>query len=68
MGEKTALITGSYGGFGSCLVEIHAMTGGDLILVGRNCEKLEHQAEKIIMKYGVHVETIRVDLAQKDAA
>ncbi len=34
--NNTALITGSYGGLGTCFVEIHAKTGGDLILVGRS--------------------------------
>lgn len=32
----TALITGSYGGLGTELVNIHAATGGDVILVGRS--------------------------------
>ncbi|MGN0250382.1 MAG: hypothetical protein ACI4EH_03315 [Oliverpabstia sp.] len=34
--KNTALITGSYGGLGTCFVNIHAEKGGDLILVGRN--------------------------------
>ena len=41
--KKTALITGSYGGLGTCFVNIHAETGGDLILVGRNPDKLNVQ-------------------------
>lgn len=44
--KNTALITGSYGGLGTCFVELHAEKGGDLILVGRNKEKLEEQAKK----------------------
>ena len=28
--KNTALIIGSYGGFGSCLANIHAQEGGDL--------------------------------------
>ena len=37
--KKTALITGSYGGLGTCFVNIHAGDGGNLILVGRNYTK-----------------------------
>ncbi len=66
--NNTALITGSYGGLGTCFVEIHAKTGGDLILVGRNQDKLEQQADEVSKKYGVSVETIAVDLAMDDAA
>lgn len=43
---KTALITGSYGGLGTQFVNIHASRGGDLILVGRNEEKLKAQQKK----------------------
>ena len=41
--KQTALITGSTGGFGSCLAQIHAQRGGDLILVGRSAERLDAQ-------------------------
>ncbi len=41
MNRKTAMITGSYGGLGTCFVNIHAARGGNLILVGRSREKLE---------------------------
>ena len=66
--KKTALITGSYGGFGSCLADIHAETGGDLILVGRRQEKLDQQKKEIQRKWLVTVHTIAVDLALPDAA
>lgn len=42
--------------------------GGDLILVGRNQDKLEQQADEVSKKYGVSVENIAVDLAKDDAA
>ena len=43
--ENTALITGSYGGLGSCFVNIHAQRGGDLVLVGRDQSKQDMQAK-----------------------
>lgn len=66
--KKIALITGSYGGLGTCFVNIHAEKGGNLILVGRSPEKLNKQADSVKKKYGVEVHTIAVDLSVPDAA
>ena len=68
MEKKTALITGSYGGLGTCFVNIHAGKGGDLILVGRSQKKLDEQAESVKQQYGVEVHTIAADLSSPDAA
>lgn len=64
----TALITGSYGGLGTEFVNIHAATGGDLILVGRSQDKLDAQAQAVKDKHKVAVHTIAVDLSQPEAA
>ena len=66
--KKTALITGSYGGLGTCFVNIHAADGGNLILVGRNKKNLDEQAESIRKQYDVEVHTIAADLSSADAA
>ena len=63
---NTALITGSYGGLGSCFVEIHASRGGDLILVGRSQEKLDKQAVEAKSRHGVIVHTIAADLSKTE--
>ena len=68
MEKKTALITGSTGGLGTCFVNIHAENGGDLILVGRGQQKLDEQAERVRKQYNVTVNTIAVDLSSPDAA
>ena len=68
MEKKTALITGSTGGLGTCFVNIHAGNGGDLILVGRGQQKLNEQAESVRKQYNVTVNTIAVDLSSPDAA
>ena len=68
MDRKTALITGSYGGLGTCFVNIHAGNGGNLILVGRSQKKLDEQAELVRKQYGVDVQTIAVDLSAPEAA
>lgn len=49
--KKTALITGSSGGLGTCFATIHAEKGGDLILIGRTQEKLDAQKETLEKKY-----------------
>lgn len=64
--SNTALITGSYGGLGTCFVKIHAEKGGDLILVGRSQAKLDAQKAEVEKTYGVHVETIAADLSKTD--
>lgn len=68
MTKQLALITGSYGGLGSCFVRIHAQRGGNLVLVGRSGTKLEQQAKETQAKYGVTVHTIAVDLSLPEAA
>lgn len=65
---KTALITGSYGGLGTQFVNIHAAQGGDLILVGRNLEKLQAQQKEVQNKYNVTAHIIDVDLSKPEAA
>ncbi len=65
---KTALITGSYGGLGSCFVRLHAETGGNLVLVGLNEQKLQEQAQKINQQYGVETHYIAIDLSKPEAA
>lgn len=66
--KNTALITGSYGGLGTCLAEIHAGNGGDLILVGRSHDKLDSQKKRLMNQYHIVVETIAIDLSKADAA
>lgn len=65
--KNTALITGSYGGLGTCFVQIHGEKGGDMILVGRSQEKLDAQAKEAAEKYHVEVHTIAVDLSKPEA-
>ncbi len=66
--KNTALITGSYGGLGTCFANIHGEKGGDMILVGRSQSKLEAQAEKLSSQYHVEVHTIAADLSRPEAA
>ena len=68
MANKTALITGSTGGLGSEFVKLHAQTGGDVILVGRNQKKLDAQKSETEKQYGVKAYTIAVDFVDYDAA
>ena len=56
--RQTALITGSTRGFGSCLAQIHAQRGGNLILVGRSEVRLDAQKKELEDAYGVRVQTM----------
>lgn len=64
--RKTALITGAYGGLGSQFVKIHAQTGGDLILVDLNPDRLNDQKKEIEEKYHVTVNVIPADLSKAE--
>ncbi len=68
MVNKTALITGSTGGLGSQFVKLHAQSGGDVILVGRNKKKLDAQKMETEKAYGVKAYTIVVDFVDYNAA
>lgn len=66
--KKTALITGSDGGLGSCFVNIHAEKGGNLILVARNETKIYGQRKVIEKEYNVTVNAIIADLSESESA
>lgn len=65
--KNIALITGSYGGLGTCFANIHAGKGGDVVLIGRSQDKLDAQAKDLKEKYHVIVNTIAVDLTNPQA-
>ncbi len=68
MSNKTALITGATGGLGKEFVRIHAEKDGDLVLVGRNPQKLAQLQQDVQNKYHVKAMTIAVDFTEFDAA
>lgn len=67
MRNKTALITGATGGLGTEFANIHAAKGGDLLLVGRNQEKLDAMKKELEEKYTGKVRLFAVDLSEPDA-
>ncbi len=66
--NNLALITGSTGGLGSCLSEIHASKHGDLVLASRDEAKLLKQKEALEKKYGIKAYILAVDLSKPTAA
>lgn len=68
MSNKTALITGATGGLGKEFVKIFAQQGNDLVLVGRNPQKLADLQRKTARQFNVRVSTVAVDFTQDDAA
>lgn len=62
--KKVALVTGASTGIGKEFANIHAETGGDLIIVARRKEKLESLKAELEKQYKVHVMVIAKDLSQ----
>lgn len=65
--NKTALITGASSGIGAELAKVFAGNKHNVILVARRLDKLEELKEELV-KNEVSVETIKMDLAQPNAA
>ena len=66
--SETALITGASGGIGEQFARIHAATGGNLVLVARNLERLEKIKADLESKYGISVLIIAMDLSLDGSA
>ncbi|MCL2621026.1 MAG: SDR family oxidoreductase [Defluviitaleaceae bacterium] len=66
--NKFALITGTTSGIGKALAEKFAQEKINLILVSRDIQKLNQQADLLSSKYGVSVHVIEADLTKSDAA
>ena len=65
---KTALITGTTSGIGKALAERFAQEKINLILVSRDIDKLNQQANLLIGLYGIKVDVVAADLAKENAA
>lgn len=66
--KNTALITGASGGIGYELAKEHAKTGGNLILIARNLEKLQAIKNELEQEFGISVRVIEKDLSKVNAA
>lgn len=65
---NTALITGATGGLGNEFVKLFAVNGNNLVLVGRNSEKLTQLKRKVENDYLIKAETIAVDFSEETAS
>ena len=61
--KKVALITGASSGIGKELAHIHAVQGGDLVIVARRKEKLNALKTELEDKHGIKVMVIAKDLS-----
>ena len=63
MNKTTALITGASAGIGTAFAQVFAAHGHDLILTGRNADRLKTLAEELKKKHGISVHVIVKDLS-----
>lgn len=66
--KNAVLITGASGGIGSELAKVFAQHGHNLILVGRNMEKLSSLSKEIEMENKVKTLCLAFDLSEKESA
>jgi uncharacterized protein len=62
--RRTALITGASAGIGTCLAEVFAQHGFDLVLTARREERLRAIADDLAARYGIRTRIIAADLAR----
>ncbi len=66
---KKALVTGSSGGIGLAIAQGLAESGAEVVLHGRNADKLKHVADAIVRQHpGAQVSTVQADIATADGA
>lgn len=66
MSANTAVITGSTAGLGAAFARQLAAQGYDLVLVARDADRLQMQAESMSSQYGVGTSVIVADLVTDD--
>jgi uncharacterized protein len=65
---RYALVTGASRGIGECFARALAARSWNLVLVARTSDQLEKLAGELAGTFGIHAETICIDLAEEGSA
>ncbi len=63
---KTALVTGASSGIGAVYADRFAKRGFDLVLVARDCTRMEALSERLHRETGVAIDVLQADLTNVD--
>ena len=66
LNNKNAVITGGSDGIGLGIAKAFAREGANLLLIGKDPEKLQRAQQELLNEFGVQVHTLSADLSKTE--
>ena len=67
LNNKNAVITGGSDGIGLGIARAFACEGANLLLIGKDPEKLQKAQQALLNEFGVQAHTLSADLSNRDS-